>query len=301
MKTKVAAVSISNEKEWDGDTLRYHYSNPDMSEAEAMAVGDLYHQFVDDLVNKAADDGAKIICLPEHTIEVHQWLRTVSDEKRKFELVHANWDRLKAHLSDLAKARGVVLVAGTYEPEEDRMYNAAAVVDADGSYLGSYRKVQLADGEDRILARGDSLPVFSTAYGRVGVFICWDIMYPEITQTLMLNGAQILLQPTYGHAGHMADPMAQTRAHDAVCPLVVSMWNGNSRVFDCDGRMLARAHRTRDWHNLIPHQITSAEVDIGAPRDWIVHADLQQYFKESRQWKTFGPMAGPPESPPESG
>jgi predicted amidohydrolase len=80
------------------------------------------------------------------------------------------------------------------------------------------------------------------------------------------------------------------RAHDAVCALLVSMWNGGSRVFDKNGRMLARAHWTRDADGIIALQITIAEVDPISPRKWVSCPDLRRLFANERQPHVYGTL-----------
>ena len=68
------------------------------------------------------------------------------------------------------------------------------------------------------------------------------------------------------------------------------MWNGASRIFDKDGRLLARAHRTRDADGIIPHQIVMAEVDPTAPRPWLDADNLREMFRAQRQHHAYEPM-----------
>jgi len=294
MKINVAAISMCNEKTWLDGKLTYHYPLPGMSREEVEHIADWYIDLEVSLLRKAARRGARIACLPEHAVEVGKWLHTV-DEPLRHEVACRVWERNLSALCDVAKSENLVIVGGCCEPDSDgqHYYNSAPVIDNHGSHLGSYRKVQLTDGECQWLTRGRELPVFETEYGRLGVFICWDIVFPEVTQTLAHAGADLLLQPTYGHSGHQADAMAMTRAHDAVCPLVVAMWNGASCIFDKDGRKLASARRTRDADDIIPHQIVMAEIDPTAPRAWIDSEDLRATLFAQRQLHAYEPMWQP--------
>lgn len=294
MKTKVASISMCNEKAWVDGKLTYHYSLPEMTRAEVERIADFYIEKAVTLLTKAAEEGAKIACLPEVAVEIGKWLRSVEGGVRH-EVAKATWEKNLAALRDLARHHDLVIVGGAVEPGSDAntYYNSAPVIDNRGEYLGSYRKVQLTDEECEWLTRGREFPVFETPHGKLGVFICWDIIFPECTQTLAHNGADLLLQPTYGHSGPQADAMAATRAHDAVCPLVVAMWNGQSRIFDRDGKTLASAHRTRDYQGIIPDQIVYAEVDPTAPRQWCGHQDLREALFRQRQTHAYAPMWGP--------
>jgi N-carbamoylputrescine amidase len=96
----------------------------------------------------------------------------------------------------------VVIIASLFEKVDAGIYfNTAAVIDADGSYMGKYRKNHIPDDpgfyEKFYFAPGDTgYQVFNTRYGRIGVLICWDQWYPEAARITSLMGAQILFYPT---------------------------------------------------------------------------------------------------------
>ncbi len=102
----------------------------------------------------------------------------------------------------LAAELGLVLVLPMYEREQEGyLYNTAAVVDADGSYLGKYRKHHIPQVKgfwEKFYFRpgNGGFPVFDTAVGRVGVYICYDRHFPEGWRALGLNGAQIVFNPS---------------------------------------------------------------------------------------------------------
>ncbi|MCO5966756.1 nitrilase-related carbon-nitrogen hydrolase, partial [Sinorhizobium meliloti] len=104
--------------------------------------------------------------------------------------------------ADWAKRYGMVIVAALYEEEAPGVYyNTAAVIDADGSYPGKYRKLHIPDGgwcrEKLYFKPGNlGLPVFQTAVGRIGVVICNDRHFPEGYRALALGGAEIVFVPT---------------------------------------------------------------------------------------------------------
>ncbi len=111
-------------------------------------------------------------------------------------------------MQDVAKQYGMVLVVPIYEEEQTGVYyNSAAVIDADGKYLGKYRKTHIphvAPGFwEKFYFRPGNLgyPCFDTAFARIGVYICYDRHFPEGARCLGLNGAEIIFNPSATVAG----------------------------------------------------------------------------------------------------
>jgi predicted amidohydrolase len=288
MSVKVAAICMCNEKAWEGEKLTYFYALPGMSAEEVERIAGWYVDKTVRLIEKAASSGAKMACLPEISIEISRWLSSVERGPR-MEMARKCWDLALETWCKAAARCGIVLVGGAIEPKGSKLYNSAPVIDERGNLLGCYHKVNLAQGEEKNVAYGDGFPVFKTKYGKVGVFICWDILFPEAVQSLAYNRADILFQPTYGHSGPMADAMAQIRAFDACCPLVIAMWNGRGIIIERDGTMLARGERTRDWQGIIPDQILYADVDPLAKRKWIGYTDFKKSIFAERRWQSYTP------------
>lgn len=113
-------------------------------------------------------------------------------------------------MQDLAKELSMVLVVPMYEEEQPGiLYNTAAVIDADGTYLGKYRKThipQVSGFWEKFYFRPGNMgfPVFDTAVGKVGVYICYDRHFPEGWRALGLGGAQIVFNPSATSRGHSA-------------------------------------------------------------------------------------------------
>src|SRR5438309_10613669 len=111
-------------------------------------------------------------------------------------------------MQELAKKHQMVMVVPVYEEEMTGVfYNTAAVIDADGKYLGKYRKTHIPHclpgfWEKFYFTPGDlGYPVFETRYARVGVYICYDRHFPEGARILGLNGAEIVFNPSATVAG----------------------------------------------------------------------------------------------------
>jgi N-carbamoylputrescine amidase len=152
-------------------------------------------------IESLAHDGAQIIC----TQELYQtpYFCQVMDDKVFLlaEEVHAEAESVQ-DLRSLAKDLGVVLVAGLFEKRSVGLYhNSAVVIDADGSYLGKYRKMHIPQDpgytEKYYFTPGDlGYPVFRTRYANLGVLICWDQWFPEAARLVAMRGAEIIFIPT---------------------------------------------------------------------------------------------------------
>jgi beta-ureidopropionase len=148
---------------------------------------------------QAADQGAQIICFQE--LFYGPYFGIVQDQKY-YDYVESVPGPTVERFQALAKELNLVMVLPVYEVENDgEYYNTAAVVDADGSYLGKYRKhhiPNLPQFWEKFYFRPGNLgyPVFKTAVGRVGVYICYDRHFPEGWRELGLNNAQLVFNPS---------------------------------------------------------------------------------------------------------
>ncbi len=150
-------------------------------------------------VRKAARDGAQIICLQE--LFTSLYFCDVEDYEN-FKLAEPVPGPSVGTLQQTAKEAGVVIIASLFEKRTQGIYhNTTAVIDADGSYLGKYRKMHIPDDpayyEKFYFTPGDlGYKVFKTKYASIGVLICWDQWYPEAARITALMGAEILFYPT---------------------------------------------------------------------------------------------------------
>jgi beta-ureidopropionase len=148
----------------------------------------------------AAADGAQVICFQE--LFYGPYFCQVQDAAF-YEYAEAIPDGpTTKRFQELARELSMVMVLPMYEQEQPGvLYNTAAVIDADGSYLGKYRKhhiPQVTGFWEKFYFRPGNLgyPVFDTAVGKVGVYICYDRHFPEGWRALGLNGAQIVFNPS---------------------------------------------------------------------------------------------------------
>ncbi len=151
------------------------------------------------LVKEASDKGANIVCLQELFYSKY-FCQT--EDHQKFELSEPIPGPIIQNLQKLANSLDIVLIAPVFEKRTEGIYhNSAAVIDADGSLVGIYRKMHIPDDpcfyEKFYFTPGDlGFQTFSTKYGKIGVLICWDQWFPEAARLCALSGAQILFYPT---------------------------------------------------------------------------------------------------------
>jgi N-carbamoylputrescine amidase len=150
-------------------------------------------------VRQAASQGAQIVCLQE--LFRSQYFCQCEDHKY-FGLAEAIPGPTTELLGTVAKELDVVIVASLFEKRAEGLYhNTAAIIDADGSYLGKYRKMHIPDDpqyyEKFYFTPGDlGFRSWDTKHARIGVLVCWDQWYPEAARLTAMSGAQILFYPT---------------------------------------------------------------------------------------------------------
>ena len=150
-------------------------------------------------IKEAAQKGAQIICLQELFSSLY-FCDVESYEN--FKLAESIPGETTEKLSELAKQLGVVIIASLFEKRAEGLYhNTTAVMDADGAYLGKYRKMHIPDDpsfyEKFYFTPGDlGYKVFKTKFANIGVLICWDQWYPEAARITRLMGAEMLFYPT---------------------------------------------------------------------------------------------------------
>lgn len=150
-------------------------------------------------IREAAGRGAQVICLQE-LFRSQYFCR--EEKAELFDLAEPVPGPSTERFSELARELHVVIVASLFERRTAGVYhNTAAVIDADGTLLGIYRKMHIPEDplyfEKFYFTPGDTgFRTFDTRYGRVAALVCWDQWYPEAARLAALNGAQVLFYPT---------------------------------------------------------------------------------------------------------
>jgi beta-ureidopropionase len=209
------------------------------------------------MIRDAAAQKAQILLLPE---VFHELFFITELNSHYFETAEPIPGPITESLSKLARELSVVIVAPIYESVDRSVYyNSAAVIDADGTLLGVYRKNHIPLNTifyEKLYFKPGNLgyPVFSTRYGKVGILICHDRHYPEGARVLALNGAEILLIPSATPDKSLSRKVWEKElcAHAIFNELFVAGLNrtgkegnyfyyGKSVAFDPTGEMIAQA------------------------------------------------------------
>jgi N-carbamoylputrescine amidase len=170
-------------------------------------------------IREVAAKGGQIICLQELFSSLY--FCDIEDHEN-FKLGEAIPGPTTETMQSVAKELGVVLIVSLFEKRAQGLYhNTAAIIDADGSYLGKYRKMHIPDDpgyyEKFYFTPGDlGYKVWETKFGKIGVLICWDQWYPEAARITALMGADILFYPTaIGWDMDEKDPLINQEQYDA--------------------------------------------------------------------------------------
>ena len=223
------------------------------------------------LVREAAAQGAQLILLQE--LFATPYFCIEQDHKHLALAEEYGQSRMLKRFAALAKELGVVLPLSWFEKAGNAYFNSLTVADADGRLLGVYRKTHIPNAigyqEKEYFSPGDTgFKVWDTAFGRIGVGICWDQWFPETARCLALMGAEVLLYPTAigsepgaaaldsrdhwqmcmrGHAAANILPvLAANRVGREVAttdPALQMRFYGSSFITDHKGKLLAEADR----------------------------------------------------------
>lgn len=251
------------------------------------------------IIEQAAKEGVQIICMQE----IFTGPYFCAEQKpRWYDSTEKIPDGPTTKLmQEIAKKHSMVIVVPIYEEESPGVYyNTAAVIDADGTYLGKYRKNHIphvAPGfwEKFYFKPGNlGYPVFDTAYAKVGVYICYDRHFPEGARALGLNGAEIVFNPSATVAGlseylwkleQPAHAVANAYFVGAINrvgheqPWDIGEFYGQSYFCDPRGQFLATASRDKT-------ELITAELDFDKIREV---RNTWQFFRDRRP-ETYGEL-----------
>jgi len=254
------------------------------------------------LIARAAARKAKILCLQELFYGPYF---CAEQETKWYHLTERVPEGPTVQLMmRLAKKHKMVMVVPVYEEEQAGIYyNTAAVIDADGKYLGKYRKTHIPHCKpgfwEKFYFRPGNLgyPVFETAYAKVGVYICYDRHFPEGARALGLNGAEVVFNPSATVAGlseylwkleQPAHAVANGYFVGAInrvgreAPWNIGEFYGQSYFCDPRGKIIAEAPRDKD-------AVVVADLNF----DLIAEVRSVWQFYRDRRPDAYGPLVQP--------
>ena len=243
-------------------------------------------------LEEAAAAGAQLLVLPECAIPGYMFDSAEEALPYAEEIPGPTTEAFERECARL----GVRAITGLLERDGDTLYNAAILVGPDG-LIGSYRKTHLPFlGVDRFVTPGDELKVFDTALGRIGLIICYDLRFPEVTRTLALQGADLVALPTnFPMAAKLqCDVIAPARAAENRIYLLVAnrvgkeRWGefcGWSQIVDPYGTRLAEAGETEE-----ALLVADVELEKARDKDYVVPGEYELYLFGHRRPELYGAL-----------
>jgi predicted amidohydrolase len=243
-------------------------------------------------VEEAAAAGADLVVLPECAVPGYMF--DSLEEALPFgEPIEGA--ALEAFAAACARL-GIHAVYGTLEREGDRLYNAAVLV-GPGGLVASYRKTHLPFlGVDRFVTPGDAFVVADTPLGKIGIEICYDLRFPEVTRTLALRGADVVAHPTNFPVAARIQTEIITLARAAENRVFLLTANrvgkerwgefcGWSQIVDPYGKRLAEADGTEE-------RLLVADLDLAKARDkdHVIPGEYELYLFGDRRPELYGAL-----------
>lgn len=252
------------------------------------------------LVRQAAAKGAGIILLPE------LFERPYFCQERRYEYYGyakpARENDAVIHFSRVAAELSVVIPVSFYELAGNTMFNSVAVLDADGTNLGIYRKTHIPDDhyyqEKFYFTPGDTgFKVFDTKYGKVGIGICWDQWFPETARCLALLGAELIFYPTAIGSEPIleCDSMEHWRrcmmGHSAsnIIPVIAANRIGEETVMPCEENGGQGSSLKFYGSSFITDSTGALIQTMGREEQGVILAefDLDEISRDRRNWGLF--------------
>lgn len=252
------------------------------------------------MVREAASNGANLILLPE-LFERPYFCQEKRYDYYDYALPLTENPAIRRFQS-VAGELGVVIPVSFYERDVQRLFNSIAMIDADGSILGVYRKTHIPDDhfyqEKFYFTPGDTgFKVFETRFGAVGVGICWDQWFPETARCMAVQGAEILLYPTaigsepilnVDSSGHWRRVMLGHAAANLV-PVAAANRIGTETVMPCEENGGQSSSLTFYGSSFIADATGELVASAGRDTEEILYAsfDLDSLREERFSWGLF--------------
>ncbi len=214
------------------------------------------------LVEQSGIAGCDIVTTCEDSTGVSSYMADISEHNIFSDLVARSMPIFEIKMSELAKKYSMYIIGCYYRQIDEKNCNAATIFDRQGQIAGMYHKTHLPPDEKWQSIEGNEIPVFDLDFGKIGISICYDMMFPEHARVLSMRGAEVIFHPTsgYGWYDEIGEATLKTRANDNAFYIVTSknaVFNGagKSSVIDNWGHTKAQAGFDRDV-------IVTAEIDL---------------------------------------
>ncbi|ULQ52928.1 nitrilase-related carbon-nitrogen hydrolase [Flavihumibacter fluvii] len=239
-----------------------------------------------DLIDRAGTSNCQFICLPEGWVTCNTGLGMTKIAANTLD------GPASVMMAQKAKQYGMYIISGLYSWIGDTLNNVAVLYNPDGKIQEVYKKVQLPDSEaEQGAVPGNSLPVFNTVFGKIGMLICWDYAFPEVSRAMALQGAEILFCPIWGdirgNNGDITRILARSRAVDNGVYFISAIFDGYSMIIDPAGNILQESNKQGS--------LLTANIDLNfnPPWNWIGNAgrgDWKGVWRKDRRSDLFGPL-----------
>jgi predicted amidohydrolase len=243
-------------------------------------------------LDEAAVHGAQLLVLPECAISGYMFESAEEALPYAEEIPGLSTEALE----EACSRTGAHVVCGLLERDGDRLHNAAVLIGPDGLF-GSYRKTHLPFlGVDRFVTPGDDLPVWDTPLGRIGVEICYDLRFPEVTRTLALRGADIVCHPTNFPVAARVQTELITVARAAENRIFLLTANrcgqerwaefcGRSQIVDPYGTRLAETGPAGE-----ALLVADVEIEKARDKDYVIPGEYELYLFGHRRPELYGAL-----------
>lgn len=243
-------------------------------------------------IEEAAAAGVRLLVLPECAIPGYAFDSAEEALACAEEIPGPSTEALEQACARL----DLHVVCGLLERDGDTLRNSAVLVGPDG-LVGTYRKTHLPFlGVDRFTVPGDELPVYETPLGRIGLEICYDLRFPEVTRTLALKGADLVAHPTNFPIAAKVQTEVITLARAAENRVYLLTANrvgkerscefcGWSQIVDPYGKRLAEAGETEE-----ALLVADVEVERARDKDYVIPGEYEFYLFGDRRPELYGAL-----------
>jgi N-carbamoylputrescine amidase len=212
----------------------------------------------------AADREADLLITPECWLDGYASTAKDSSPEKILSIAQpTHGSKYLDGVSQLAKQHRLFICFGFTSLEESLAYNACGLWSDGGDLIGIYRKTHL-QGHDLQYAPGKALPVWATPWGGIGMMICADRRWPETVRTLRLQGARLILNPTYGFCNDLNEAMMRTRSYENQCYIAFTHPK-QSLVTGPRGKVVAKVDGEEHEAD-VPH-ILVCDIDLSFAKD----------------------------------